>query len=162
MSLSPLLIIHRIQIDTLAETITFQGGYTPEKGPLPKLVYPLTGLWVYEEHLIKVIFEVDKLPLQAGDILLHRYEAERCIQPSQAAYRYFTICNHAGMVLGNQACGKIGIQRSWHHLLEEDNKKAVQRWAALNGYKSEDLNLVEVPDSLNRYSPVILQKEENL
>lgn len=148
--------IHHIDIDPIDRTITFKGGYTPTKGPLPSCRYELLGLWLYEDTLLKAVFKADRIPTQDGEPILHRYEGEKTVQPAQATYRYFTFEGHAGMILSAQACAKMRLEQVWHFLDREANMTAATSWC-----DSEQLaRLEEVEDMLGQFGPTMILKEK--
>lgn len=156
--------LHLIDINIPARRIHFDGRYHPNKGPLPQASYTLAGAWVYKEKLIKAVWQARDLPSQDGELILHRYEGPSITQPTQANYRYFVAPGYAGMVLNNQAYGKMGlpVMMAWQHMDTQANRRLAQAWLAeLDPAEQSEVRLVEVHDQYNNFGSVVLSVKEN-
>lgn len=147
-------------INITDKVILFDGHYTTHKGPLPRMVYMLSGLWVLENRLLMAVWKADKLPVQDGELILHRYEGDRAVHPADASYRYFTVPGYAGMVLSTQACGRMSnpnVQKSFMTLSTQANLREGNQWlSSLSPEEQQDLSLLSIPDQLGNFGSVIL------
>ena len=137
--------------------IEFLRHYKPAGGPLCGYLYPLHGLWVYNDIVIKAFFKAEEIPIQDGELILHRYEAANVIHPSQAKYKYFTIPGYGGMILHRRGYEQMGLEigKVFGYLDKQANMQALEQWQADN---TGSHDIVEVPDQLGNFSTMILVK----
>lgn len=149
----------RVELDDQPR-IVFEADYRSATGPLPRMVYPLIGLWSYEGLLVRALFGTRFIPIHEHEPILHRYEGPTVAHASQAAYRYYTVPGYAGMTLTDKGFIKAGVPliEMWASLSKTANYQAVH--AGLNKYNTQDPptkpTLVILKDQLGNLPEIVL------
>lgn len=134
--------------------VIFKKDYRPATGPLPELRYDLTGLWVYENVVVRAIFKAPQVPMQNGELIFHRYESETITHQGQASYRYFSAAGYAGMILTKKALAKklnVLVNEMWFSFSNSLNKEH----AALFVDGSENLVVCAAEDQVSQRAPIL-------
>lgn len=151
--------LQQITFNLAQREVTFHGGYSPSRGPLPTIAYPLLGYWEHEGVVLKAFFRTEALPTHEGEPILYRYEAPHVSHQGQAKYRYFTVPGYAGMMLSQAAYTQVGlpIKQVFNHLQKEVNQRLFEEWKQQQEPEMlEEYGIVEVPDRLGSFAPAIL------
>lgn len=159
--------IHKIRFDMDREvpSIIFEADYRPTTGPLPRLEYPLIGLWVHDKVVLRALFEASVVPTHEREPILHRYEGPTIVHQGQARYRYFSVPGHAGMILTNKGFAQVGLDllHIWASLSQLTNVEAIKAWSdaysliPISDSIAPEPVLTQVYDLLHNFPPITLR-----